>query len=288
LAAAAPLAAATAIYSCIGTGNTASTGNISVDPLFADAADGDFHLKSQRGRLQGSRWVRDAQTSPCINAGDPAGDFSAEPMPNGGRVNMGAFGSTNQASMSGNTAPAVTSVSISPNPAYTNNDLTAVPSGWNDPDGDPAGYDYQWAWWDGGSWQNFVGATTDTLASGHFVKGDQLRVTCWPNDGGAQGTPVTAEATIQNSQPPQPTVAISPASPTTNDSLTAGVHSGPDADGDTVTFSYQWYKDGLLQPDRKWATVAAKWTSPSEEWLCAVTPNDGTDDGTPGEDAVTH
>jgi parallel beta-helix repeat protein len=60
-------------------------GNIDTDPLFADAANGDFHL------------LRD---SPCIDAGDPGSDFTLEPEPNGGRINMGAYGGTQQACLS--------------------------------------------------------------------------------------------------------------------------------------------------------------------------------------------
>jgi hypothetical protein len=63
---------------------------------------GDYHLFSQAGRWDpGSQsWVEDATTSPCIDAGNPDSDSSAEPEPNGGRVNMGAYGGTPQASMS--------------------------------------------------------------------------------------------------------------------------------------------------------------------------------------------
>jgi hypothetical protein len=45
-------------------------------------------------------WVLDDVTSPCIDAGDPAADFSAEPEPNGGRLNVGAHGGTAYAGMS--------------------------------------------------------------------------------------------------------------------------------------------------------------------------------------------
>jgi hypothetical protein len=45
-------------------------------------------------------WVLDDVTSPCIDGGDPNDDASAERMPNGGRVNMGAYGGSAYASMS--------------------------------------------------------------------------------------------------------------------------------------------------------------------------------------------
>jgi len=83
-------------------GISAGTGDISVDPLFADPAKGDFHLKSKAGRWdpKAKKWVKDNIHSPCIDAGDPKADFSLEPDPNGGRVNLGAYGNTAEASKS--------------------------------------------------------------------------------------------------------------------------------------------------------------------------------------------
>jgi hypothetical protein len=77
-------------------------GNIDVDPLFADPDNGDFHLKSQAGRWDAvtRSWVVDDVTSPCIDTGDPDSPVEYEPEPNGGRVNMGAYGGTAEASMS--------------------------------------------------------------------------------------------------------------------------------------------------------------------------------------------
>lgn len=49
-------------------------------------------------------WVTDSVTSPCIDAGTPDSDWSMEIMPNGKRIDMGAYGGTNQASKSGNPA----------------------------------------------------------------------------------------------------------------------------------------------------------------------------------------
>jgi hypothetical protein len=77
-------------------------GNVDIDPLFADSESGDYHLKSQAGRWDklAAGWVCDDTTSPCIDAGSMADPVGLEPFPNGGIVNMGAYGGTAQASKS--------------------------------------------------------------------------------------------------------------------------------------------------------------------------------------------
>jgi len=90
-------------YSCIQrAGEAQGIGNISAEPLFADAAGGDYHLLSERGRYRPAtkEWILDDLTSPCVDAGDPSVEPTGERMPNGGRINMGAFGGTYYASMS--------------------------------------------------------------------------------------------------------------------------------------------------------------------------------------------
>jgi hypothetical protein len=78
------------------------TGNISSDPLFANAAAGDFHLKSTGGRFDPATklFVKDAVHSPAIDAGNPASPYSNETAPNGGRINLGCYGNTAEASRS--------------------------------------------------------------------------------------------------------------------------------------------------------------------------------------------
>ena len=79
-----------------------SGSGFSTDLLFADPASGDYHLLSKRGRYWPAHnvWVLDNVTSPCVDGGDPNDDPSGEPMPNGGRIDMGAYGGTPYASMS--------------------------------------------------------------------------------------------------------------------------------------------------------------------------------------------
>lgn len=81
-------------------------GNIDIDPCFArlgnSTVDGDYHLKSQAGRWDpNSRtWVLDNVTSPCVDAANPGCPIGSEPLPNGNRKNMGAYGGTVEASKS--------------------------------------------------------------------------------------------------------------------------------------------------------------------------------------------
>jgi len=90
---------------------------LDVDPLFAAPGhwdpngtpdslsddfwvDGDYHLRSRGGRWDpaSAGWVQDEVTSPCIDAGNPDSDVRDEPFPNGGIINLGAYGGTIEAS----------------------------------------------------------------------------------------------------------------------------------------------------------------------------------------------
>ncbi|MHC4743971.1 MAG: right-handed parallel beta-helix repeat-containing protein [Planctomycetota bacterium] len=91
-------------YSCVEgwTGVRGGVGNFDADPAFVDSDGGDYHLKSQGGRWDANegRWTTDEVTSPCIDGGDPMSPVGAEAFPNGGIVNMGAYGGTAEASKS--------------------------------------------------------------------------------------------------------------------------------------------------------------------------------------------
>ena len=91
-------------YSCIEawSGFWKGQGNFSQDPLFADPQAHDYHLKSASGRWdeQTGQWLKDTETSPCIDAGDPSLECTAEPVPHGQRLNVGAYGGTTCASRS--------------------------------------------------------------------------------------------------------------------------------------------------------------------------------------------
>jgi parallel beta-helix repeat protein len=90
---------------------TGKNGNISKNPLFASLAGGDYHEKSKGGRWnpKTNAWVKDTVHSPCIDKGAPSSAFGKEPSPNGGRINMGAYGNTSKASKA---APTVAAAAV--------------------------------------------------------------------------------------------------------------------------------------------------------------------------------
>ena len=67
----------------------------------------DAHLLSPAGYVVNGGAAGPATTdySPAIDVGDPAADYSNEPAPNGGRLNLGAFGNTAEASSSATGQP---------------------------------------------------------------------------------------------------------------------------------------------------------------------------------------
>jgi len=89
------------VYSCIQDWALGGMGNISTDPLFANAGADDYHLQSAAGRWDpiGGQWLLDGVTSRCIDAGNPGEEMGQEPVSVSNlRINLGAYGKTSQAS----------------------------------------------------------------------------------------------------------------------------------------------------------------------------------------------
>ena len=181
-----------------------------------------------------------------------------------------------------NAVPSVASVSIEPTEVYTDTELEAVPFGWADSDEDPESYMYEW----------FVdgvptgGDTPTLLGTSYFSKHQSVTVTITPQDASSSGPPVSSSPVdVENSVPSQPVLAITPqnpsaTSPTQLDDLLCSItQSSTDADGDPITYTYEWeensaptsYTDPLLP---------ASATEVGDSWSCIVTPYDDEDDGT--------
>jgi hypothetical protein len=155
-------------YSLIGDGQFVGVnGNISADPLFMDAANGDYHLQAG---------------SPGIDAGDPADAYANEPEPNGCRVNLGAFGNTTQAAVSsddpdGDGLYGYCETRAGTDPNHADSDHDGVPDGAEVNAGsspvnlfDPAG-----------EGMNLAADAGFTLQGGEYLSTDMLHILAWSN-----------------------------------------------------------------------------------------------------------
>jgi len=253
--------------------------------------DGDaltYHFqwaRSTNGGLSWGLWGNDGPTlSPALTFKDDL--WKVHAYASDGTAISG-WGVESAPVLIGNSAPsAPTSVVISPSGATTEDTLSAVGGGSVDPDGDVIQYEFEWAKSTNGgtTWGGWVGGQTVPPLTAR--KGEWWKAHARAFDGslrsawGAESPPIV----IQNALPPNPTtIGITPTNPADTDLLTAtATVSGPDADGDTITFLYQWSKstDGGVTWGA-WGnsgpTIAASVTQWGDMWRARSRTTDGTD-----------
>ncbi|MDA0180308.1 DUF4082 domain-containing protein [Solirubrobacter phytolaccae] len=144
-----------------------------------------------------------------------------------------------------NSTPVPGTVAISPASPKTDQTLTATPSGYRDPDGDTFTYQFQWKR-NGAAISGATAATLNLATAGNGDRGDTITVDITATDSkGAKGDEATGTATVVNSAPIAGTIRVKPTSPATNDVLTAAAADFGDADGDAISYQYQWYRNGV-------------------------------------------
>ena len=185
-----------------------------------------------------------------------------------------------------NSAPNITNVTLSPDPAYVDDSITVTATA-TDNDGDIPIFNYQWQV-DGNIVQT---GTNDTLNSGLFVK-TVVSVDVTATDGSHTSAIVTASLTIANTPPTAPAVSISPTNPVAqvDDILCSVGSTSTDIDNDTISYQFSWTVDGVnytgATTSSTTSTIAAADTSAGEQWTCMITPNDGDDAGTAAFETV--
>jgi sulfatase modifying factor 1 len=202
-----------------------------------------------------------------------------------------SFGSpvTSGTATGANTAPTISSVTLTPSTVYTNDTLTASVSA-TDLDGDTLSYTYDW--YVGGVPRGSAGSATLSGAT-YFDKGQDVYVVVTPNDGSVDGTTGTSSTvTVSNTAPTAPVVEVTPADAVEGDDLTCTVTTAAtDADGDAMTYAFAWDVDGVdyaSAADSAYRSVVdGADVGDGEEWTCEVTASDGTGSGSAGSDSVT-
>ncbi|MCK6502845.1 Ig-like domain-containing protein [Myxococcota bacterium] len=175
-----------------------------------------------------------------------------------------------------NAPPSVASAAISPTSPVEGDTLTCVAGATSDADGDTVSLSYRWTV-DGVA----ASSTSSTLSSTAFEKGDSVTCSITPNDGYADGTTVTSAAvTVGNSAPTITAATLAPTTAYEASTLTCTPSGGTDADGDTVSYRYDWVVgSSTLGLDS--ASLTGSWFDKGDAVTCVVTPTDGTDDGSP-------
>jgi hypothetical protein len=175
-----------------------------------------------------------------------------------------------------NSSPSVASVSISPDPAYATDTLDCSYTGFDDPDGDADASSFSW------TVNGIPASSTSSLTSG-FVKGDPVECTVIPSDGTNTGSSVSDTITISNTAPVASGVTISPTAPALGDTLTCS-YSFFDTDGDADASTIEWSIGGASVGTG--ASLASAFVE-GDQVTCTVTPDDGSDPGTPENASVT-
>jgi len=177
---------------------------------------------------------------------------------------------SSDAVVSVNSPPVVDAVTLTPDPVYTLDALTAITTA-SDPDGDPLTLTH--TWYVDGTPQAETGAT---LASINYVKHEDVYVSVVANDGSTSSDALSSPTlTVSNSAPTSPELAIDPATPRSSDDLYCEVAApSTDDDGDPITYSFRWELDDSPYEGTTDTTVHEGDTIPSSEtaeedvWQC--------------------
>jgi alpha-tubulin suppressor-like RCC1 family protein len=135
------------------------------------------------------------------------------------------------------TAPGVT---ISPANPAPGDALTAAISGDAvDAEGDPI--TYRWVWLRDGA----PAGTATTVPAGVVARGEVWEAQAFASDGRLEGPPGSDVVSVGNARPVVTLVTLEPVDPVTGDRLFASAQA-TDADGDALSYSFDWYVDGTL------------------------------------------
>jgi hypothetical protein len=179
-----------------------------------------------------------------------------------------------------NSPPRVISVAIEsaePDPhGFT--DLTCIPTETFDQDGDELSFFYEWRV--NGEKVQRADATVNRIAK----RGDAVTCLIRAYDTKAFGEWTESPAvTLVNTPPAVPELRITPEDTTDSDSMVCSVRNGlTDWDGDALTFTFTWTKNGTAwsgptrQTVRPGDTIDDAYTFADDSWTCEAISSDGS------------
>jgi hypothetical protein len=173
-----------------------------------------------------------------------------------------------------NALPTAPTVSLSPSPAHTTDDLVATASGSSDPDGSGS-ISYGYAWYEDGTLSS--SSSSATFPASATTKGSEYRVVVTPSDGTGEGPSAEASLTVANSAPVIGAATITPSSGVTTRTSLGCTATATDPDGDSPGMSYAWSGDAGALGSGTSLDLDTGITSPGDTITCTATATD--DDG---------
>lgn len=187
-----------------------------------------------------------------------------------------------------NCGPLISTVTIQPDPAFANSTILTEVDAF-DPDDDRLTFTYSW-FVDGERLEDVAGSR---LLPGNFARGQDIYVEVVANDGELDSTPRRSNTIgVINSPPTAPRVSVDPGAPNDIENLQCIIVSqSTDADGDPISYRFEWYVDGVrstsvLTTVYLGDTTPARATRPGQSWECVVIANDGLEDSAAGRISV--
>jgi len=194
-----------------------------------------------------------------------------------------------------NHAPNMTNITITNSTKGQNSVLNCSVNGADDPDGDPITYNFTMWWTNATNATKLVNQSTTSNSitfdcTNNCTKNSKVNCTVLLIDDNIdfnisffKNTSITIGNTI-----PSISVGLLPTSAVTNQELQCNTSNMTDPDaGDTITYTYRWYKDGVIQSGLTMQSntntsynLTASNTNPGDSWVCEATPSDATDTGT--------
>ncbi len=189
-----------------------------------------------------------------------------------------------------NSAPTISSLTLSPNAVYTNDIITATVVA-SDSDGDPISYTWNWSITDTSgnitTVTNSSSVVNDVLDGiGNFDRDDVVNVEVVAFDGSSSTSLFSPLVAILNTPPTAFNLVVDPANPVAGVDELSCTAQGSDADGDGVTLSIEWNQNGNSTSYVNQNVPAVELIN-GDTWECVVTPDDGDAQGTSATASVT-
>lgn len=176
--------------------------------------------------------------------------------------------------------PTISAATIDPSLPVTTDDLSAVAQNWFDYEGSVERNKYRWFHVDeDGNLIEDMTETTSLYPAAKTVKRDLIQVEITPYNDYGDGTPfLSSVVEVINTAPSTPTVVIEPSAPQPSDSLYCIAQDSIDADEDSITYEYAWYKSGV-DLGVTVNVLDAQFIEHGDSIECRVNPFDGEDYG---------